>query len=135
MTQHELALPKHQRRVVVDPAQLKGLYRQVFSLDGHRCRNFPCLSLDTHNQNALHPHHIIYQSEGGDDTIANLITLCPLCHQKAHNGTVDPRTQCRISGREFMLHLLDRYIGTSVFRWHNAYAHIKRLVQKRQEGV
>lgn len=33
----------------------------------------------------LHAHHIIYRSEGGADTLDNLITLCEKCHKKLHN--------------------------------------------------
>jgi hypothetical protein len=29
-------------------------------------------------------HHVVYLSEGGDDTIANAIGICPNCHAKAH---------------------------------------------------
>ena len=34
----------------------------------------------------LHAHHIIYRSQGGADTLDNLITLCEECHRKLHNG-------------------------------------------------
>jgi len=30
------------------------------------------------------PHHIIFKSQGGDDTPENLINLCRNCHDKAH---------------------------------------------------
>lgn len=34
----------------------------------------------------LEVHHIIPLGEGGDDTIVNVIALCPNCHRKAHFG-------------------------------------------------
>lgn len=34
----------------------------------------------------LHAHHIVYRSQGGADTLDNLITLCEECHNKLHKG-------------------------------------------------
>ena len=34
----------------------------------------------------LHVHHITPKSEGGKDTMENLITLCEECHQKRHSN-------------------------------------------------
>jgi len=34
----------------------------------------------------LETHHIIPLSEGGEDTIGNVIALCPNCHRKGHYG-------------------------------------------------
>ncbi|MHB2155765.1 HNH endonuclease [Calditrichota bacterium GD2] len=34
----------------------------------------------------LEIHHIIPLSEGGSDTIDNVIALCPNCHRKRHYG-------------------------------------------------
>lgn len=37
-------------------------------------------------------HHIKYRSQGGDDSIDNMISVCPMCHAQIHlhclNGTV-----------------------------------------------
>ena len=35
-------------------------------------------------QNIDPPHHIIFKSQGGDDTPENLISLCRDCHDDAH---------------------------------------------------
>ena len=32
----------------------------------------------------LDPHHIIKKGDGGDDSLANLLTLCRICHEKMH---------------------------------------------------
>jgi 5-methylcytosine-specific restriction protein A len=32
----------------------------------------------------LETHHIIPLSEGGEDTVANTVALCPNCHRKMH---------------------------------------------------
>jgi 5-methylcytosine-specific restriction enzyme A len=39
----------------------------------------------------LECHHIVWLAEGGEDTIANTVALCPNCHRKMHvlNRKVD----------------------------------------------
>lgn len=32
------------------------------------------------------PHHIIFKSHGGGDTMDNLVLLCPTCHNEVHSG-------------------------------------------------
>jgi len=39
----------------------------------------------------LEAHHIKLTSEGGKDTINNLITLCEQCHSKVHSGKINLR--------------------------------------------
>ena len=34
----------------------------------------------------LEVHHIVFLSQGGEDTVENAIALCPNCHRKAHFG-------------------------------------------------
>jgi len=34
---------------------------------------------------AVDLHHIVYKSQGGSDSIDNIIALCRICHDKAHN--------------------------------------------------
>ena len=36
---------------------------------------------------AVDLHHIIYKSQGGSDSIDNIIALCRKCHDMAHNET------------------------------------------------
>ena len=47
--------------------------------------NYTCKCCKT-KKSTLHVHHIIYRSNGGADTLDNLITLCEECHKKLHNG-------------------------------------------------
>ena len=49
----------------------------VCARDGWRCRF--CKSRD-----ALHIHHIIYRSQGGEDSLANLVTVCYHHHDMVH---------------------------------------------------
>lgn len=51
----------------------------VWKRDSGRCRN--CKS-----KNELHYHHIERYSEGGQNTIKNLMLLCATCHAEEHKG-------------------------------------------------
>lgn len=48
--------------------------------DGYQCT--PCGKKNTR----LEAHHIVPRSQGGKDTITNLITVCKPCHVKSHQG-------------------------------------------------
>lgn len=37
----------------------------------------------------LEVHHKIPLADGGEDTVANAIALCPNCHREAHHGALD----------------------------------------------
>lgn len=52
--------------------------------DGYRCRDCGCKSEPGNRLNAC---HIISKSQGGSDTIENLITKCEKCHstEKGHS--------------------------------------------------
>ena len=50
--------------------------------DGFKCQKPKC----KHITKSLHAHHIVPRSEGGADTITNLITLCKKCHSELHLG-------------------------------------------------
>jgi 5-methylcytosine-specific restriction endonuclease McrA len=43
-----------------------------------------CLKPD-HRRGGLALHHVIYRSEGGQNTPENLITLCHDCHMEVHS--------------------------------------------------
>jgi len=50
----------------------------VIKRDGYRC--VTCNQISN-----LEVHHKQYKSNGGDDSIDNLITVCNLCHYKLHS--------------------------------------------------
>jgi len=63
--------------------KLSTLIKAVLERDGHTCQDknretcpgtYP---LDS-------PHHIIFKSQGGEDTMENLVTLCGHCHGLRH---------------------------------------------------
>lgn len=35
---------------------------------------------------ALHLHHVLFRSHGGDDVRANIVPLCQRCHEGVHRG-------------------------------------------------
>jgi len=65
-------------RVKLPPEAYKELCFTVFSRDGWKCR---CCK----RRSGLHCHHIVFRSQGGDDSTENLITLCSTCHDSVHN--------------------------------------------------
>jgi len=69
------------------PSEYKELRRRVLRRDGWRCQFCGC------RQN-LEVHHRQYRSHSGEDTEANLITLCEKCHSLAHGIAGPP--ECRI---------------------------------------
>ena len=44
----------------------------------------PAPFLDNRGNPYLESHHIVWLSEGGTDTIYNVVALCPNCHKKMH---------------------------------------------------
>src|SRR5574344_1356288 len=47
--------------------------------------NYTCQCCKT-KKGTFNAHHIVYRSNGGADTLDNLITLCEECHKKLHDG-------------------------------------------------
>lgn len=47
--------------------------------------NYTCQCCGT-KKGTLHVHHIVYRSQGGTDTLDNLIVLCEKCHKMLHEG-------------------------------------------------
>lgn len=71
------------------PIRLKGakltkLMQDVVERDGYTCQGETCpggYPLDR-------PHHIKLKSQGGSDTMENLVLLCTHCHAKRHGVNV-----------------------------------------------
>ena len=65
-----------------------------------------CLNRDSYTcqccktkKGTLHIHHIIYRSNGGADTLDNLITLCADCHRRLHRGELKD-FETKLSGKK-----------------------------------
>lgn len=86
---------------VDDPAMAPGSYRlksmdkmaprvrkaialrlEVFNRDKNRCQD--CGRTPSRDGIVLHAHHLKMVSEGGDNSLENLTTLCPDCHAGRH---------------------------------------------------
>lgn len=52
------------------------------------CEN-PAPFRDKFNRPFLETHHIIFLSQGGQDSVENVAALCPNCHRKIHNLNLD----------------------------------------------
>jgi 5-methylcytosine-specific restriction endonuclease McrA len=68
-------------RLRLDAASYERLRQQVLRRDGWRCQACGRMS-------NLEVHHKEFRSLLGDDSEANLITLCTVCHTCAHRTRV-----------------------------------------------
>ena len=78
--------------MITDVIRLKQMKRKaipnsvrvsVLTECGYRCAVPTCRGIL-----ALDLHHIEYVSEKGDNSLSNLIALCPTCHALHHRGTI-----------------------------------------------
>ncbi len=60
--------------------KFKILKNEVFARDRGVCQ------LCKQTTMAPEPHHAIFRSQGGSDTLDNLLTLCWKCHREIHGG-------------------------------------------------
>ena len=72
------------------------LCNEILDRDAWKCKHCK------YRQN-LHVHHIVYRSQGGEDTPENLVTLCSQCHEAIHNGNLG------IFGNEEGRFMFERY--------------------------
>jgi 5-methylcytosine-specific restriction endonuclease McrA len=65
------------QRLRLDPEAYEALRQRMLRRDGWRCQS--CGRMEN-----LEVHHQRFRSRLGDDSEANLITLCAVCHASAH---------------------------------------------------
>ena len=70
--------PKN-KPIRIKGARLYRLYHDVFNRD-----NYTCQECGTTANIEKAPHHVIFKSQGGSDTMENLVTLCQKCHGLKH---------------------------------------------------
>ena len=70
------------------PVRLEGQAYKNLQFDVMLRDNWTCQICKEHTE--YPPHHIIYRSQGGSDTMENMVCLCgPLennCHRLVHDG-------------------------------------------------
>jgi 5-methylcytosine-specific restriction endonuclease McrA len=76
-------LPKLLRQRL-DPGLYERLRQQVLRRDGWRCQGCG-------RSSNLEVHHQKFRSQGGEDSDANLITLCVACHSLLHCASEETR--------------------------------------------
>ncbi len=75
---------KKATQIGTETTNVKTRVRQlVLHEAGYKVSNPRC-----HYSTQLDVHHLHYVSEGGSDDPANLLPLCPNCHQEHHNGKI-----------------------------------------------
>jgi 5-methylcytosine-specific restriction endonuclease McrA len=68
---------KKVKRIQLGKQAYRRLLKRVLERDGWRCQK--CGSLKD-----LQVHHQTYRSRQGNDSLANLVTLCAYCHMEEH---------------------------------------------------
>ena len=56
----------------------------VLDRDNHTCQHCKGKSKDS----KLEVHHIVFRRNGGSDEASNLVTLCKICHEDLHSGSI-----------------------------------------------
>lgn len=72
---------KRRARVKLAAPAYKKLIAEVYERDGWRCRS-------CNRRDGINAHHIKYRSQGGNDEIDNLVSLCVRCHRAVHDGNL-----------------------------------------------
>ncbi len=81
-----------------DSKKWSKLRKKALRRDNHECH--VCKS-SSGQGGSLHVHHIEPRSEGGEDLLDNLITLCHGCHEKLHGWPIpDPSSNTASGGHK-----------------------------------
>ena len=75
--------PKKGKKKKKSNAIPKAIVKAVFERDNYTC--YECDRQEPVEQHSLQVHHVILKSQGGKDTMDNLITLCWQCHRLEHD--------------------------------------------------
>jgi 5-methylcytosine-specific restriction endonuclease McrA len=67
------------KRIVLKGKKLDELRERILARDGWKCKWCD-------GETNLHIHHLRFRSQQGDDSEANMATLCWICHDKVHKN-------------------------------------------------
>ena len=112
--------PNARPRHTISPKQR----RRILARDMHRCCVPGCRA--THH---LDVHHIVHREHGGDDSDANLVTLCSGHHRLHHMGLLDI-TGHAPDGLTFRRVNTDEREETSCPRGHNGSTRDNRIAER-----
>ena len=76
----EGALPRYGEK----PDRWNSIKQQVCKRDNNRCRNCRLPVYRDGDKRPVHPRHVVPRSNGGRDTITNIVALCETCHTAIH---------------------------------------------------
>ena len=85
-------LERADKRKKVKAASMK-MRQDVRGRDGNQCQSCH-IPVFVHAANPLHRaqvHHIQFRSQGGQNVMKNMITVCAECHAKIHAHEIDVR--------------------------------------------
>ncbi len=78
--------PKH-NQITLSRHQFKKVAREAYHRDSFTCQW--CGKQHPQDNHALSPHHKVFRSQGGDDILENLVSLCIYpCHRFLHDGLI-----------------------------------------------
>lgn len=90
-----LAIPKppprwkdKAKKLAAEVKAQKECYAQVDRRDSFCCRVCRARVGGVGMLQAVHHHHLVYRSRGGDHDTANVVSLCVKCHSAVHNGEI-----------------------------------------------
>ena len=73
--------------LIEQPARSRNLVRHVHDLYGGRCQVCGFDPMLQYSVDACEAHHLVYLSRGGEDSLDNLVLLCPNHHTVVHRTT------------------------------------------------
>jgi 5-methylcytosine-specific restriction endonuclease McrA len=70
------------KRIKLSNGSYRKLAAEVLKRDAKTCQHCGCYTESP-------PHHVVYRSQGGDDSLGNLKTYCIRCHRAIHDGKIN----------------------------------------------
>lgn len=100
------------KKTKLTKAQFKRIALEVFERDSYLCQY--CNRPKSEYMDAIHCHHRVFKSQGGDDAKDNLATVCFKCHYD--HGSLKNKKLITEKDNSTMKKLRDRYITNSNFK-------------------
>ena len=85
------------------------IYERVYHRDGYRCvycGRYMLSDFDTWQ--SIHTDHLVPLAKGGDDSLANLVTSCPVCNTL--KGSFVPEVDIHLAGKDAFIQKIREFI-------------------------